>query len=282
VNLRQLVNAAAHTAGTVDDLSASFAKLLADVLRDTERRLAPLVTAAGEGSTTAIIRAAQANRTRAQIRQVLTDAGFDHLIDLAAGVGLDPLVDSVLAGRKLAELSADLTPTAARRIEALKLLAHVDLLEEGEAAARALWRAVTRGIFGARPTDRILGDLAAIIDRTEPQIRTLYDTSVSVFGRQVEALQAGDDPKTPFVYLGPVDDKTRDWCLKHVGRVYRRSEIDQMDNGQIAPVFLCGGGFNCRHHFIEVSPYSDLAAYVGTDQRVPEVEAQLRRLKDAA
>jgi hypothetical protein len=100
--------------------------------------------------------------------------------------------------------------------------------------------------------------LADVLDHSEPQIRTLYDTSVSIFGRQVEALQAGDDPDTTFAFFGPVDEKTRDFCLEHVGKVYTRAEIDALDNGQIDNCFLTAGGFSCRHSWVEVSKFSEL------------------------
>lgn len=278
MTLRQLLRAAEQVARTADTLSLRFARVLADVLRETERRLVPLVQEAAAGKPTAIIRAAQANRTRGQIRQALADAGFDALAATAYGDALDPVVAAVLRGRALADLSADLTPLLGSRLDALKALASLDLLDEGDVAARALWKALTRGIFGSQPVPRILEDLAKVIDRTEPQIRTLYDTSVSVFGRQVEALKAGDDDATRFVFLGPVDEKIRPWCREHVGKVYTRQQIDGLDNGQLNNVFLTGGGYNCRHVWNEVSKYSELYDYAGTDQRVPEVSEDLGAL----
>lgn len=256
MTIESFQRAATRTARIADSLSRDFATELAAVLRDLERRLVPIVVQAADGSNTAIIRSAQANRTRNQIRDALEQAGFDDLAASAYGNDLDVLVDLVLAGRRLAELSADLTPTLERRIEALKALAGLDLSDEGDQAARALWQALTRGIFGARDVPDILRDLHRVIDRREPQIRTLYDTSVSIFGRQVEALQAGDDPETPFLYAGPDDLKTREFCKAHVGKVFLRSEIDALNNGQLDNVFLTGGGYNCRHIWMEVSKYS--------------------------
>jgi hypothetical protein len=63
---------------------------------------------------------------------------------------------------------------------------------------------------------------------------------------------------------------------EHVGKVYTRAEIDAMDNGQIDNVFLTGGGYNCRHVWMEVSKFSELQDYVDTDQRpeVPETRAR--------
>ncbi len=155
------------------------------------------------------------------------------------------------------------------RVEALRALQASDLLQEGDALAYALWQATVRGIFGAQPVADILADLATIIDKKEAQIRTLYDTNISIFGRQVEALQAGNDPGTPFLYLGPDDEKTRPFCRQHVGKVYTRERIDAMENGQLPNVFLTGGGFNCRHTWIEVAKSSELAPLANAGTRAP-------------
>jgi hypothetical protein len=276
VTILRLVQAAKATATTVDRLGQRFAGELATVLRAVERRLPPLVTAAAEGSRTRIIKAAQANRTRQALAQVLTDAGYQDLAESAYGARLDTLVSRVLDTRRLAQQAAKLSGAFDQRVAAIKLLHETDLLDEGAEVARALWQATTRGVFGARPVDRILDDLYDVIDTSETTISTLYDTSVSIVGRQVEALQAGDDPETPFLYAGPADVKTRPFCRFRVGKVFTRAQIDAMTNGQIDNVFLTGGGYNCRHTFLEVSKVSELKDYVGTDQRVPEIAAQLR------
>ncbi len=277
MSVEDVVNAANDTADTVDTLGAWFARELASVLRSLERRLRPVVVDASEGSRTAIIKAAASNRTREALRDALRDAGYDDLAESAYGTRLDRLVEAVLKTRRLAQQTARLSGAFDARIKALKVLHATDLLDEGDVLSRVLWQATTRGVFGSQSVEHILLDLYDVVDATESEIGTLYDTSVSIFGRQVEALQAGDDPETVFAYMGPADAKTRPFCRKHVGKVYTRSEIDALDNGQIDNVFLTAGGYNCRHVWTEVSKFSELQDYVGTDKRIPEVAAQLDR-----
>jgi hypothetical protein len=258
MDLDELKRSANRTAASADRLSRRFARELASVLRDTERKLPPLLRDVTAGNRTAVVKAAQAHRLRRDLRDILTSAGYDDLAEVATSEPLDVITDRVLAGRRLAQLSAELSRGAELRIAGLKALQFTDLLDEGDELARALWKATVRGVFNARDTDVILTDLAEVLDHRESQIRTLYDTSVSIYGRQVEALQAGDDPETPFLYAGPDDDVTRPFCKQHVGKVYTRAQIDAMDNGQLDNVFLTGGGYNCRHVFMEVSKYSEL------------------------
>jgi hypothetical protein len=84
-------------------------------------------------------------------------------------------------------------------------------------------------------------------------------------------------PEDVFAYMGPADVKLRPFCRERVGKVFTREQIEAMDNGQMPNVFLSGGGYNCRHTFIAVSKVSTLRVLVGTDQRVPEIDAALQR-----
>jgi hypothetical protein len=271
VSPQDLIDAAEAVASRVDTLGETFAGELTTVLRRLERRLRPLVVDALSGSPLTIIRARASQQLRKLLESTVDDAGFSELAADAYGDRLDLLVDDVLSARA----ESVLTNAFQARVDALKALHATDLLDEGADIAKELWQATVRGVFIKQPVDRILSDLYDVIDSSEAQIRTLYDTSVSIFGRQIEALQAGDDPETPFAYFGPADEKTRPFCLLHVGKVYTRAEIDQMDNGQIDNVFLTGGGYNCRHTWIEVSAFSSLTNLIGTGKRVAEVEAQV-------
>jgi hypothetical protein len=50
-----------------------------------------------------------------------------------------------------------------------------------------------------------------------------------------------------YVYVGPVDDKSRSFCSRLLGKELSRKEIDALDNGQLPGVFDVGGGYGCRH-----------------------------------
>jgi hypothetical protein len=145
--------------------------------------------------------------------------------------------------------------------------------------SHALWRTLAQGLYSQRKVVDLLEDLSDAVDVEESRLRTLYDTTVSIFGRQVEAMKSG--PDDVFAYVGPVDAKLRPFCRQHVGKVYTRAEIDALDNGQLPNTFLTGGGYNCRHVFQAVSKFSELRDLVGTDTRMPEVGAPSRRCRPA-
>jgi uncharacterized protein with gpF-like domain len=110
------------------------------------------------------------------------------------------------------------------------------------------------------------------------KLRTLYDTTVSIFGRQVEAMKSTGEAEDVFAYVGPIDERLRPFCREHVGKVYSRADIDALDNGQLPNTFLTGGGYNCRHVWQAISKFSELRDLVGTDQRIPEVTQAIEAL----
>jgi hypothetical protein len=272
---QQLIEKRTDVARLTDAAVAAFERELAGVVRNLERQLHGLVAGVSASSRTAIIKAARASKVRTALRDLLTEAGFDDLLDVATQAPLDQLARAALrtnVGQDVTAFVAPLQP----RIDALKALTLSDLLGQGDQLASALWRATVQGVFSARSVPDIVADLGGVIDQSLPRIRTLYDTSVSIYGREVELLQAGNDPETLFVYLGPVDDVIRPFCADLVGKVLTRADIDELDNGQLPNVMLTGGGYNCRHGFTEISQMSELADLAGTDTRMPEIEQALR------
>lgn len=217
-----------------------------------------------------------------RFRDALRTSGFDDLADAATGDALDSITARVLAGRAAAQLGTEIRLDGQLQLQALKALHYADLLDSAEAVSKQLSGAAARGSLAGNSRGGLRSDLGDILDRADSRIRTIYDTSVSIFGRQVEAIQAGDDPDTVFAFMGPVDDKTREFCLDHVGRVYTRAEIDDLDNGQLDNVFLTGGGFNCRHVWHEVLAFSELHDLKGTTKRIPEIMDSVRAIREAA
>jgi hypothetical protein len=275
-----VLSATERQAAVADDLGRSYALELSRVKTDLERELRRLLLKAEQGSRTATAVAARALKLRKELRDILSLAGYDDLADIATVRGLGRMAAAVERTRLAAQVSA-FTARDATRIAALKELARLDLLAQGDEAAIAIWRSVVQGVYSQRPVSAILDDLSVAIDKELREAATLYDTTVSIFGRQIEAEKSTDTQL--YLYAGPVDGKTREFCLRHVGRVYTRAEIDALDNGQTGSTFLTMGGFNCRHHPAAISRFSELAELHGTGERVPEIAAQrLRALAQRA
>jgi hypothetical protein len=263
--LRQLIAQAEHFAATGERVSAKFAEELARVWRQAEREIVDVIASGQDAGT---LSAANVLSLKTQVREIVTSAGYD--ITATEGVS----AAAVAFGR-----GAELVTSVEKQLAALREIATLDLLAQGDAAATALWRALVQHVLTDRPLAAILGDLRRVMDKSESHVRSLFDTLTSIYGRQVEARATEHlGPDQPFLYLGPVDFSTREWCLDRVGKVYTRAEIDTMNNGQLPNPFLTAGGYNCRHSWMAVESH-DLRELVGTGQRVDTVAANVERLR---
>lgn len=135
-----------------------------------------------------------------------------------------------------------------------------------------LMRAV---IAGEKP--QVSDILAKTTDVLEYQIETEVNTMLSAFSRTVAANRAEELGLELFLYVGPDDKITRDFCAEVLRReppIYTREEIGDLDNEQGLDVLTYGGGYNCRHQWTAIS--EELAKEMGYG------EGKQKEEKDAA
>lgn len=110
-----------------------------------------------------------------------------------------------------------------------------------------------KGIIGGKTEREIAQSMLGNVLRPD-QAETLANTALNTFERNVTAEMAvNDPPNATYVYQGPIDQKTRDICLKMMssGSLTR----DQIDS-QYPGAFVDGGGFNCRHRWAKETSVS--------------------------
>lgn len=98
------------------------------------------------------------------------------------------------------------------------------------------------------------------IDSLDSKVETELRTAVSGFNQAVTNAKAKELGIGLWVYLGPEDDLTRDFCqdLLDRGPVFTEAEIEAMPDQQGLPVSVYGGGYNCRHQWRPIT--EELAA----------------------
>lgn len=283
--LSALQSGAVREARLQDALVQSFADELEQaliLLNSRLRRLLRQFDTEGGRLVGTLVSIGQAMAMREAILDALEDAGYTRVLRDAVDAPLDRLAAEVLRTNRTAGLAATQSRYAVEALAAFKELRLAQLLDLAEDTASAVWRTVLDGVIGARPVDDLLDDLIDVLDASRSVAQRTYDTAVSIYTREVGLLHSTGEPGELFLYVGPVDGKTRPFCLERVGKVYTRAEIDQWDNGQLSNPLVTGGGYNCRHVARRVSVLDDeVAALVATGERLPEVEAQLAALEAA-
>lgn len=279
MTIRDLQRQATREAALQDAAVAAFD---AD-LRRVYRRLAALVRTAlatwetdAEGRTvTSAANLVRLLALRRQARRLVRDAGFDEAASIAVSGPLDTLAASIIRSHG----GAVVGPNLAQLLQAWKDLRLADLLGVADEAARVIARVALDGTIGLRSVDRLILDVARALELSQRQARTVYDTAVSIFSRQVELSQAEGTPDELFVYVGPIDQRMRPFCEDWIGKVRTREFWDRLDNGQsggVGNVMVFAGGWNCRHALKRVSRLDDeVIALAGSDDRAPGVAAQL-------
>ena len=103
-----------------------------------------------------------------------------------------------------------------------------------------------KGIIGGKTEREIAQSILGNVLRPD-QAETLANTALNTFERNVTAQMTAFDPEdATYVYQGPIDEKTRDICLKMMASGSMTKEEIRL---QYPGAFVDGGGFNCRHRW---------------------------------
>lgn len=278
----QLETQAAREAALLDALTDRFARELAAVLKLTTAEVRRLLRTLRTADGRLVATQAALGRVlglRRDLQRVLEEGGYSALAESAVDRPLDEIASLVLRGSDIAQAALELTPADLDAIAAFKTVRFDELLSVGHATAVRLARVALDGLLGAQPLDDLVDDVADTFDITDRQARTLYDTALSIFSRQIDQLHATGEPDELFYYAGPIDAKTRPFCRQRVGKVLTRQALETADNGQLPNPLLTGGGFNCRHQPKRVSVLDDeLRALFESGQRAPHVQERLDAL----
>lgn len=160
------------------------------------------------------------------------------------------------------------TPTEFIRIpgEVIKSLRAIDLKifqDLNTAALTRLEQTVLNNAIVGRTPSGMLREMRGVIKGSYKwgTTRGLYEwhagtyvrTAGMRFSRIVTKSQADELELKHFVYIGPGDAKTREFCLGILGQAFTAEEAEGLDNGQTGDAFTDGGGWNCRHMWNAIS-----------------------------
>lgn len=256
---QELYQQAAKEARLVDRITADFADDLSGVLTGLNRQVRSLIAeleTTGKRLVATKASLGRALRLRGDLTTALQQAGYPDLVALAVDAPLDRLAALHLEGRSIAATAAKVTPVDVDVLVALKEIRQADLLDLGDQMTTALWRSTVDGVLGLRQVPELVEELASVVDVSERQARTLHDTAVSTYGRQVDQLGLDGGLGDRFLYVGPGDSETRPFCREWLGQVLTRQEIGNLSNRQLPNVLLTAGGYNCRHKWQYIGTFS--------------------------
>ena len=123
------------------------------------------------------------------------------------------------------------------------------LLSTLDNMAQIIKKEVVKGIISGVGTQSVINAVRGQGALSSTQLKTLIDTAMNEYSRSVTKVMMDQMPKeTLYVYIGPLDEKTRKDCIEMMS-VGKRT---QSEIGNVIPrlgpsVLTRGGGYNCRH-----------------------------------
>jgi hypothetical protein len=114
-------------------------------------------------------------------------------------------------------------------------------------------RTALQGISVGVPVNRAMTALSQRLEQAEGREITVVRTELAKYGRSITAKVAEEYDLDLYLYTGPRDGITRDFCKPLIGKVAHKQQINRLNNGQGLPVLTSGGGYNCRHSWSPVT-----------------------------
>ena len=193
------------------------------------------------------------------IRDAFVEAGFPQSITNLLDK-YDDILDVVQDEYRLQRLPIEFKDADITAITAIKEVDFRQFAQAGDVLSDTLSKRITEAVFMGQTRDQLAASVASALQGApgaESQLvnfsKTYANTALHGFDQAVTAQKAEEAEIDQFVYLGPSDALTRDFCSQYVGEVLSRKEIEQLSNGQGLDVFTFGGGYNCRHKWAPVS-----------------------------
>ena len=202
-----------------------------------------------------------ASQLRRDLSRLLRQAAAERLPPEAVRVQVAGLIASAELDE---DLASELEREAMRRYAWLRersaprqaLEAAFRILQEaGRQYARARGRiqqrvaeAVEREMRRGGSRTEIESAIRPLLRRLEHYRFTIANTAMAALDRIDFFEQARAAGVQRFRYVGP--PPIRDFCKQHWRKTYTYDQIQQLDNGQGLPVWIYGGGYNCRHRWV--------------------------------
>ena len=106
---------------------------------------------------------------------------------------------------------------------------------------------VAKGVLSGVPAEVIAQSVASASISTS-QMETLVNTTLNSYSRTItNSMMEVAPANTKYVYIGPVDEKTRPECIQMSAAGRKTKAEIKSEFKKFGDILTLGGGFNCRH-----------------------------------
>jgi len=189
-----------------------------------------------------------------ELQKSMRLSGFDKII----GEGLNKSFTEAinLSGQLATDIHDEVFEFSMESLGKLKSLKQTTFNSVQDAAQTYLTK-INNGLntvrFGTGTKADVIKEINEKFGKTlANQAKTLLDTGVSGAKTQANVLLAQDNGIEKFFYAGSLIATSRPFCVAHLHQTKTIKEWDELNNGQIGPVSVFKGGYNCRHDLVGV------------------------------
>lgn len=203
-----------------------------------------------------------ARRIRTQVLSLIREQGMPAVIGTAEAKVAEA-VDQALRGFSPSTLTDDpralvgtqrftLDPEAKASIERSVSGVLDDVAGVFGEAQDVIRKAIDVGLNTAAPLQSVIEEASRALDTSFSKAAVGVETAIRGAARktlvmQAERAAAGFGEEIVYIFLGPSDSKTREFCRRHVDKAYTLKALKRLDNGMGLPVESFVGGHSCRH-----------------------------------
>jgi hypothetical protein len=213
----------------------------------------------------------------------------DQLLDLILRGGLGLAVEDFIDNQERIRLAIERSLEVIEPEFNLNNLPQLDLIQ-GQAVAQVFEdvilpdtkRAVRDALTSITldiPASVVFSDLNERLKKSVGRQLTEVKTSISQYGRSINAAAAAAAGLKNYLYTGPMDGLTRPFCIPLVNKVVTEKQMTRLNNGQGLAVKTSGGGYNCRHSWSPVSEGFIISADLNRATKADILAANSKRAK---
>jgi hypothetical protein len=260
-------SAAANVEQALNKMNSVFRRRLDRTLRAIENKILDLSTRISLDAKGCLKgpkwTLAQAARIQGQLEGI-----FDEKYGLAArkfAKDISGVTDIVKQAYNAVDLPIQFSKVDTRMLKTLQeqtlagLQAFSALTQEK--VAQSIQDAIIAGKSFRQLTNEIRNHITGLKDiagRPLTQYASVYaqDGLMTAY-RRLSAQKAKEIKINYYVWIGNVVAGSRPMCAQNAGRTFSEQELQELDlhswQGKSCSVFVCCGGFNCRHHLMPIS-----------------------------
>jgi hypothetical protein len=196
--------------------------------------------------------------------QTLLALPRDRLLDFVLRGGLGLAVDDFIAQQeRIAEAALASISQVVEGLTTDSVQDQIDALAVASADAvfqdvilpdtlKSVREALEAMVVGV-PANQAITALSQRLEKSEGRQLTEVRTKLSQYGRNITAVVAEAADLDLYLYTGPRDGITRDFCRALINKVVDEKQMRSLSNGQGLPVKTSGGGYNCRHSWSPIT-----------------------------